>query len=62
MASFKEIQEAASRIQGKLHRTPVMTSSSIDNLAARNIFFKCDNFQKTGAFKARGALNAVCII
>src|ERR1700722_6339981 len=53
------IQEAHKRIQGKVHRTPVMTSETLDTLAGAQLFFKCENLQKVGAFKARGATNAV---
>jgi threonine dehydratase len=53
------IQEARKRIQGKVHRTPVMTSETLDTLAGAQLFFKCENLQKVGAFKARGATNAV---
>ncbi|XP_069801788.1 serine racemase [Dendropsophus ebraccatus] len=54
-----DVQEAHRQIQGFLHPTPVMTSSSLDALAARKLFFKCELLQKTGSFKIRGALNAV---
>src|SRR5262245_26244459 len=53
------IKEARTRIQGKVHRTPVMTSESLDSLAGAHLYFKCENLQKGGAFKARGATNAV---
>jgi threonine dehydratase len=53
------IREAHARIRGHIRRTPVLTSSRIDGLCGARLFFKCENFQKTGAFKARGALNAV---
>jgi threonine dehydratase len=53
------IQAARERIKGKVHRTPVMTSETLDSLAGAQLFFKCENFQKMGAFKARGATNAV---
>ncbi len=54
-----DILKAAQRIQPYIHRTPVMTCSAIDNLVEASIFFKCENFQKAGAFKSRGAVNAV---
>ncbi|NKB38448.1 MAG: pyridoxal-phosphate dependent enzyme [Gammaproteobacteria bacterium] len=57
--SLSDIRKAAARIQPYLHRTPVMTSQAIDKLSGARCFFKCENFQKVGAFKARGALNAV---
>ena len=53
------IQAACERIKGKVHRTPVMTSATLDSLAGAELFFKCENLQKMGAFKARGATNAV---
>ena len=53
------IRDAAVRIRGVVHRTPVMTSESFDRLAGRKVYFKCENLQKVGAFKYRGASNAV---
>ena len=53
----QNIEEAHERIKPFIHRTPVMTSSAIDEIAGCTIFFKCENFQKVGAFKARGAMN-----
>ena len=53
------VRAAAGRIAGKAHRTPVMTCSTLDRLAGRALFFKCENFQKSGSFKFRGASNAV---
>src|SRR3984957_7269448 len=53
------IQAARERIKGKVHRTPVMTSETLDSLAGAQLFFKCENLQKMGAFKARGATNSV---
>lgn len=57
--SLADIQAAAARLSGRAHRTPVMTCASLDRLARRSLFFKCENLQKAGAFKFRGALNAV---
>lgn len=57
--SLSDIQSAHSRIQPFIHRTPIMTSSAIDQIGGCKLFFKCENFQKAGAFKARGAANAV---
>ncbi len=54
-----DIEQAHDRIRPYIHRTPVMTSSSLDEMAGCEVFFKCENFQKVGAFKARGATNAV---
>lgn len=53
------IREAAERIAGIVHRTPVMTSATLNRLSGKQLFFKCENLQKVGAFKYRGATNAV---
>src|SRR5665213_326711 len=53
------IRAAAARIAPYVHRTPVMSSRSVDAMAGATLFFKCENLQKVGAFKARGAVNAV---
>ena len=53
------VRDAAERIAPYAHRTPVMTSGTLDDLAGRRLFFKCENLQKVGAFKFRGACNAV---
>jgi threonine dehydratase len=53
------IQEAHRRIGSRIHRTPVLTSSSLNEIAGAEVFFKCENLQKTGSFKIRGATNAV---
>ena len=58
-ADLESIQAAAERIVGGVHRTPVLTCSALDERAGRSLFLKCENFQKVGAFKMRGALNAV---
>src|SRR5216683_4749165 len=50
---------AHARIRPYIHRTPVLTSSRLDAASGGSLFFKCENFQKIGAFKARGATNAV---
>jgi len=57
--NLERIREAHSRISGTVRRTPVLTSSRLDELSGASLFFKCENFQKTGSFKARGAMNAV---
>ncbi len=57
--SLNDIRFAAVRIKSFIHRTPILTSSAINEMAGCEIFFKCENFQKVGAFKARGAANAV---
>jgi len=56
---FADIEQAHLIVQKYAHRTPVLTSSSINNIVGGNLFFKCENFQKVGAFKFRGACNAV---
>jgi threonine dehydratase len=60
--TMASIREAHARIRDKIHRTPVMTSEVLDALAASRLYFKCENLQKTGAFKARGATNAVFLL
>jgi threonine dehydratase/serine racemase len=56
---LEAVRAAAARIAGVVHRTPVMTSETLDRLAGRRVYFKCENLQKTGAFKYRGATNAI---
>jgi len=56
---FRDVEVAHERIRGFIHLTPVLTSASINNILDCSIFFKCENFQKVGAFKFRGATNAV---
>ena len=57
--NLADIREAAGRIAPFAHRTPIMTCKTLDDLAGRSLFFKCEQFQKVGAFKFRGACNAV---
>lgn len=57
--SIESIQAAANRICNYVHKTPVITSSYVNHLLGKNVFFKCEYLQKTGSFKARGATNAV---
>jgi threonine dehydratase len=57
--TLDEVLAAAQRIAPHVHRTPVATSATLDRELGAHIFFKCENFQKVGAFKARGAVNAV---
>jgi threonine dehydratase len=59
---MESIREAHARIRDKIHRTPVMTSEVLDRLAGSRLYFKCENLQKVGAFKARGATNAVFLL
>ena len=57
--TFSDIQVAHIRIGKYIHRTPIFTSESINLMMGAEIFFKCENFQKVGAFKYRGAINAI---
>ena len=56
---IEDIRRAAARIKPWAHRTPVITSATVDSMTGASIFFKCENFQRAGAFKFRGAANAV---
>jgi threonine dehydratase len=57
--AIEDVRAAAERIGPWAHRTPVLTCASLDDMAGARLFFKCENFQRTGAFKFRGASNAV---
>jgi threonine dehydratase len=57
--SIDDVRAAHARIKPYIHNTPVLTSSFLDNISGATMFFKCENFQKAGAFKVRGASNAV---
>jgi threonine dehydratase len=57
--TLADIRAAHARIAPRIHRTPVLTSASLDEVAGARLFFKCENLQKTGSFKIRGATNAV---
>jgi len=57
--AFKDIEAASRLISPHVHRTPVLTSKQLDAISGARLFFKCENFQKVGAFKFRGATNAV---
>lgn len=59
LPDWKTIVEAHERIRSRIHRTPVLTSDSLNKLAGAQLFFKCENLQKTGSFKIRGATNAI---
>ena len=59
MVTLKDIQSAHTRISPFIHRTPILTNTSLDELTGTKLFFKCENFQKAGSFKIRGATNAV---
>ena len=60
--TLADIMKAHEKISPHLHYTPYFTSATLDSRVGRKVFFKAENFQKTGSFKARGALNAVNII
>ena len=59
---FEDVREAAARIDGIVAYTPVLTSPALDSMAGRRLFFKCENLQHVGAFKFRGASNAVALL
>ena len=59
MVTLKDIASAHDRIREFIHRTPVLTNKSLNELTGAELFFKCDNFQKAGSFKIRGATNTV---
>jgi len=59
MLTLELIKEASARIAGRIHRTPVTTSRSFNAAAGCEVFFKCENLQRAGAFKARGATNKI---
>lgn len=60
--TLADVRAAHTRIKDRIHRTPVMTSATLDAKAGARLFFKCENLQKIGAFKARGATNAVALL
>lgn len=57
--TYADIVTASARLDGQAHRTPVITSRTVDERTGYRVFFKCENFQRTGSFKFRGAFNAV---
>jgi len=59
LPTFDDVSAAAARLKGHAHRTPVMTSRTIDEEFGAEVFFKCENLQRIGAFKFRGAFNAL---
>jgi threonine dehydratase len=59
LPTFNDVQAAASRLKGHAHRTPVLTSRTMDAQLGASLFFKCENFQRMGAFKFRGGFNAL---
>ncbi|MGY6555714.1 MAG: pyridoxal-phosphate dependent enzyme [Wenzhouxiangella sp.] len=59
---YSAVESAAGRLAGLAHRTPVLTSAYFDRLSGGQLFFKCENFQRVGAFKFRGACNAIAAL
>jgi threo-3-hydroxy-L-aspartate ammonia-lyase len=59
LPSFEDVRAAAQRIEGQAHKTPVVTSRTVDEEFGARVFFKCENLQRMGAFKFRGAFNAL---
>lgn len=59
LPTFDDVSAAAARIRGYAHRTPVLTSRTVNEALGAEVFFKCENFQRMGAFKFRGAFNAL---
>ncbi|MPW23461.1 threo-3-hydroxy-L-aspartate ammonia-lyase [Paraburkholderia sp. CNPSo 3157] len=57
--TYEDVVDAAQRIEGIAHRTPVLTSTTANERTGASLFFKCENFQRMGAFKFRGAYNAI---
>jgi threonine dehydratase len=59
---YANVEGAAERLAGRAHRTPVLTSHTLDERAGAGVFFKCESFQRTGSFKFRGAYNALSLL
>ena len=59
LPTYEDVRAAAQRLQGQAHRTPVLRSTTADRLLQAEVFFKCENLQRMGAFKFRGAFNAL---
>lgn len=57
--TLKDVKEAVKRVKPYVHHTPVLTSATINGMLNASVFFKCENFQRMGAFKFRGAINAI---
>jgi len=57
--TYTDVESAAARLEGVVHRTPVVTSATADRMLGARLFFKCENLQRAGAFKFRGAYNAI---
>jgi threonine dehydratase len=62
MVTFADIQAARERVRSHVHRTPVLTSQTIDERVGARVFFKCETFQRVGAFKARGAFSRLTLL
>jgi threonine dehydratase len=62
MVTFADIQAARERVRSHVHRTPVLTSQTLDERVGARIFFKCETFQRVGAFKARGAFSRLTLL
>ena len=62
MVTIEKIKNAHERIMPFVHRTPVLTNKSLNELSGADLYFKCENFQKAGSFKIRGATNAVNVV
>jgi threonine dehydratase len=62
MLTFQSIKEAAARIADHIHRTPVLSSRAFNESAGKQVFFKCENLQRVGAFKIRGATNRILLL
>ncbi len=62
MIRFEEISDAAGRIKDAANRTAVLTSRTLNNICGAEVFLKCENYQRAGAFKFRGAFNALCML
>ena len=60
LPTFDDVKDAADRLAGHAHRTPVLTQTRLDDDVGAEIHLKCENFQRIGAFKFRGAWNAMC--
>jgi threonine dehydratase len=60
--TFTDVQAAAARLHGQAHRTPIITSETFDQMAGCRVYFKCENLQRAGAFKFRGAYNALSLL
>ena len=59
MVNYNDIESAHNRISNFIHNTPILTCENINLESNAKLFFKCDNFQKTGSFKIRGATNTI---